>query len=713
MAGALPSSGLGLSLLGRMAIQASAGTHLDLPGRKDCALLAFLAITPGVSWPRDRLAALLWGNSGERHARDSLKQALLRLKRSLDPAAAPLLLANRNSVCVASDGIIVDVALFEAALREGTPDALERAMALYRGDLLDGLQVREAAFEEWLLLERERLRQLAVEAAGRSMRSSLAAGRRDRAASAARRLLALEPLHEEACRLLMQIHAEQGETAKALQLFMNLRDRLSHDLVATPEPETVQLYQSIRKVRDAGPTPTSPKTAVATPGIGARARPQIAVLPFVTIGPAADQGYFADGLTEDIITDLSRISGLLVVARHVAFTYKHKPVSLQQAGHELAVSHVVEGTVRKTADRIRITAHLIGVETGAHLWAERYERATGDIFAIQDEITASIVQALSVRLLPGEAETLGSHSTRSIEAYQCYRIGRSFYLRGIDKHSLRTARAMFARAVEIDPSYAAACALIAICDSYLSMGDPNATFESCRAYSEQALTLDPSLAEAHAVKGLLLYADGRYQKAMPSFERALALGPDLFETHFFYARNCRLQGLHEQAIGLFARAARLRSDDFRSLGLLAESCKVLNRRAEVVDAARQCLSRLQQEIVSHPDNAGALAFGSAVLAELGEDASAVEWATRALMIAPHDYLAHYNVARTYALLDQRGLALNHLETAFSGSASWQRRLGLWMASDADLDALRGERRFRALVGRIATGSSPPEPILQP
>ena len=215
------------------------------------------------------------------------------------------------------------------------------------------------------------------------------------------------------------------------------------------------------------------------------------------------------------------------------------------------------------------------------------------------------------------------------------------------------------------------------------------------------------LAEAYAVKGLALYADGRYAEATHEFEQALALGPDLFETHFFYARNCRLQGLHEQAAALLKRAATLRLNDFRSLGLLSESYKALGRWEDLVVAARLCLERLEAEIEAHPDNAGALAFGSAVLAELGQGARAKDWAARSNLIAPDDYLAHYNVARTHAILGERDAALAWLERAFCSSATWQRRLALWMKSDGDIDPLRGHPRFRDLVQRLETVLEPP------
>ena len=712
---------LEISLFGGFCVRCGTDQHIELAGRKDCALLGYLAVSPGVSFSREKLATLLWGDSGDRQARDSLKQALLRLRRSLSPVSSMPLVANRQSVKLDRDNVTVDVGIFEQLLGDATPEALEGAIALYRGDLLDGIQVRDAAFEDWLLVERQRLRGLAVEAATELMMQSLGAGRRNRAAAAARRLLSLEPLHEAACCTLMQVHADRGERAQALKLFETLRDRLQQELGVAPEPDTIRLCQSIRGRREGeasavgGNGGEQPRAIGGAEGTAARveaalrearSRPSIAVLPFANIGGDPEQEYFADGLTEDIITDLSRVSALFVAARHTVFTFKGRAVQVQEAARELNVGHILEGSVRKATGRVRITAQLIDGATGGHLWADRYDRSLDDIFALQDEITESIVDILKVKLLPEELEGITSHSTTSVDAYQYYLMGRSFYLRGIDKHGLRIAREMFAKAVEIDPRYARAYAAIAICESYLAVGDPNATYESFLANSRRALELDPHLAEAHALKGLALYAEGLYTEAAPEFERAMQLAPDLYETHFFYARSCRLQGRHEQAAALFKRAATLRPNEYRALGLLAKSYKTLGLQQEFAVAARQCLERVEAEIEAHPDNAGALAFGSTLLAETGQRARAEDWAARATIIGPDDYVVRYNAARTYALLGEPEAALEWLERSFDSSAVWRRRLALWMKGDEDIDPLRGHPRFHALLRRL-------EAVLEP
>lgn len=261
-----------ISLLGGLAIRAPGGRAIALAGRKDRALLGYLAACSGKACPRERLAALLWGDSAEPQARDSLKQALLRLRRTLAPASETLLVTTRQSAALDAKGMTVDVAAFEQSLREGSVEALEHALALYQGDLLEGLNVPQAGFEDWLAVERQRLRGLAVEGATGLMAQAMAERRWDRASAAARRLLSLEPLHEAACRTLMQVHSARGERAQALKLFESLRDRLRRELAVAPEAETTELYRAIRERREGRDTRAAPMTGALAPPERSRVR---------------------------------------------------------------------------------------------------------------------------------------------------------------------------------------------------------------------------------------------------------------------------------------------------------------------------------------------------------------------------------------------------------------------------------------------------------
>ena len=258
---------LELVLLGGFKARA-AGHAIDVSGRKERALLAVLAMPPGEPRSRDKLAGLLWSDRGDKQARDSLKQALLRLRKAFGTLHPLPILTDRESLTLDAAHVAVDVQEFEQRIAEGTPDAIARAATLYRGDLLDGLGVRDPAFEEWLLFERQRLRDLARGTLTRLLDLHMTSGAHDQAGVAARRLLALDPLQETAHRALMRIYAEHGQTAQALKQYQMCRDALQGELGVKPDAETERLYQAIREKRTTarGPHTQAPpaKTAAET-----------------------------------------------------------------------------------------------------------------------------------------------------------------------------------------------------------------------------------------------------------------------------------------------------------------------------------------------------------------------------------------------------------------------------------------------------------------
>lgn len=425
----------------------------------------------------------------------------------------------------------------------------------------------------------------------------------------------------------------------------------------------------------------------------------IAVLPFVNMSGDPEQEYFSDGMTEDIITDLSKISSLFVVSRNTVFTFKGQNVDIDQVARRLNVQYVLEGSVRKVNDRVRITAQLIDGRTGGHVWGERYDRKFEDIFDLQDDISRSIVSALRVRMMPLELERLTQKPTVNTEAYRYYLMGRGFFHRGHSKRYLRLARQMFARALEIDEDYAAAHAGIADCNSHLlDAGDTSVTVDEIFERSEKALALDATLAEAHASKGLALYTAGRYAEAEANFNRAIALKPDLFEAFLFYGRNCFNRGDYAKAAELFGKAAEFKNDDFRALGLQAMCFQSLGRDGEMIDAARRSLARAEEAIAERPDDADALAFGAGLLALLGESERTKDWAERAAIIEPDDFYMHYNLACAFAILGDRDLAMDRLEKSVGPGSL--KSLKEFMLRDSDLDILRDHPRYKALLLRL-------------
>src|SRR5262245_29881051 len=425
---------LELALLG--GFQASAAGHsIDIAGRKERALLAILAMPPGEPRSREKLAGLLWSDRRDKQARDSLKQSLLRLRKSLGSLDPLPMVTDRTSVTLNRAEVAVDVQEFEQLVLAGMPDDLTRATKLYRGDLLEGLDVRDPAFEEWLLFERQRLRDQARDALARLLAHHLVKDAYAQAGVAARRLLALDPLHETAHRALMQLYAQQGETALALRQYQLCCDALQSQLGVKREAETDRVHQSIQEKRRARQAHASrsagiaaetrsmsdaPPAAGSHPTLPLPEKPSIAVLPFQNMSDDLEQEYFADGIVEDLITALSRIKWLFVISRNSSFTYKGRPVNVGQVGRELGMRYVLEGSVRKAADRVRISAQLAETSSGSHIWADKFDGELANIFDLQDRVTRSVVAAMEPSVRHAEVERARRKPTDKLDAYDWY-----------------------------------------------------------------------------------------------------------------------------------------------------------------------------------------------------------------------------------------------------------------------------------------------------
>jgi len=429
----------------------------------------------------------------------------------------------------------------------------------------------------------------------------------------------------------------------------------------------------------------------------AAARPAIVVLPFNNMSGDSEQEYFSDGITEDIITDLSKVSGLLVIARNTAFTYKGKPVKAQEISRELGVTFILEGSVRKAGSRVRVTGQLINSEHGGHIWADRYDRELTDIFAIQDDIAHAIVEQLKVQLLPQEKKSIAQAPTDNVEAYTYYLRGRQFFHRH-SKSYYQLARRMFTKAVELDPKYARAYAGIADCDSFLFLHySVDVEVGKILATSARALELDADLAEAHASRALALSLAHRGDEAMTEFEQAIRLDPNSFESHYFYGRACFALRRLERAATLFERAAELKPDDYQANAMLMMVYRSLRRDRDIEGVARKAIDRAEQELTLHPENSRPAYLGANCLATLGERERAKEWIARALAIDPDDILTQYNAACLYSKLGDFESALDLLERLLPHANEETKS---WIKVDSDFDALRSHPRYQKALQSI-------------
>jgi adenylate cyclase len=437
------------------------------------------------------------------------------------------------------------------------------------------------------------------------------------------------------------------------------------------------------------------------------AKPSIAVLPFTNMSGDPEQEYFSDGITEDIITDLSHVSALFVAARHTAFVFKGKAVKIIEAARQLNVACILEGSVRKAGNRVRITAQLIDGTTGGHIWAERFDRELVDIFDVQDEIAKRIVSALKVKLVPKELESIGDRSTSNADAYEYYLQGRAkFYESWGSKLTMSVARRQFSKAVEIDPGYAKAYTGIACCDAFLWVaGDLDISPELILANSDKALQLAPNMAEAHASRAMALYATGRSEGAAAGFARAIELDPALFGVHFFYGLVSRDLGDLDTAAAAFQTAAAQRMDDYASLGLLADVYEAQGLHEESKAAARRCLIRVDSILSQRPDAVEVLGLGAANAVYLEDFVRAEKWAQHAVQLEPDNFTARYNVACAYAVMGKVDLSMEHLQYIYTKVPKARPWLSRIMPVDAQLRSLHGRADFQELKKRLEADAS--------
>jgi len=425
-------------------------------------------------------------------------------------------------------------------------------------------------------------------------------------------------------------------------------------------------------------------------------RLSICVLPFANMSGDADQEYFSDGISEDIITDLAKVSALTVVARNTAFQFKGKAVDVPRIARQLGVAHVLEGSVRKAGERVRITAQLIDGAAGDHIWAERWDRDLTDIFALQDEISQAIVGALRFKLLPEEKQAIERRGTTSPDAYNLYLMARRQYVAGNagDSHREQEVIRLCQRATQIDPGYARAWALMARAQTavrfyYGKEGDDGL------AAADRALMLDPDLAEAHAVKADLLSRGGHDDEAWAELKVALRLDPDSYEANasagYLSFRQARLK----DAIGYYEKASTLSETDFKCPGMLITCYTAVDDRQGARRAAAMALPRAETALATDQSNGAALGWGVMALAVLGETERARDWVRRAMLIDPDNMNMRYNFACALCVhLGDGEAALELLGPYFAATLGGDLNHA---KVDPDLAPIRDDPRFVAMI----------------
>jgi adenylate cyclase len=443
---------LELKLLGEFEARDGIGLPLVVSAKKNRALLAALALAPACSMPRTRIANLLWSDHGEAQAHSSLRQALVALRNDLAAIDPFPLSADRDRLTLDAKRVEVDAILFDRLATSEDVAALRRAASLYRGPLLSDTYVAEPAFDEWLTLERSRLSGCA-----RNVLEKLCA--RETGADRIRfaeRLIALDPLREASQRILMQVHFEAGDKALALRHYEICRATLQDELRVTPDAQTEALYQRILHGRPPGESkPVVPGISTLTSDASSAApavdnKPSVAVLPLLAISGDPELDGFCDGLTDDIITGLSRVSAVRVIARNTMLTYKNRAVDVRSVGRELGVQYVIEGSVRWSETRIRVSAQLTEAATGHHIWTQHIDRIRSEMLDVQDDIMKSIVASVQTQLILNEGRKSTARNRRTEEeASQLLARAWQRFL-GLTEESLAECGALARRALQLD-----------------------------------------------------------------------------------------------------------------------------------------------------------------------------------------------------------------------------------------------------------------------
>lgn len=542
-----------LQLLGEFCLRSSDGSPIAVASKKNRALLAILALSPGLHATRERLAGLLWGDTGGEQARSSLRQSLAILRKELSAAGPQMLDINDDMAALRPDAIAIDALEVLNGTKLGSFAPLRAAALLCRGELLADLALREEAFEEWISAERLRLNSAAIRLFDRLV--PLETGHAQIEAS--QRLLALDPLRESSHRQLMKAYAGQGERGLALKQFDLCKKLLSDELGIEPAIET-QAFRRLIAENESYPVKQDFAPEEPAQSQFRDRRPSIAVLPFINLDDDSAQSHFSDGVTEDIITELARWRLLSVQSRSASFRYRGGAIDLKQIAGDLNVRYIVEGSVRRMGERIRITAQLIDAETGNHVWAERFDRELAGIFAVQDQVVRTIVGTLAGRVQVAAVERVGRKPPASLAAYECVLKGNA--LPWDDPIGAAEAARLFAKAVEMDPGYGFAHAMLAnmYCRKWVDdLGNSDVALQEAYALAKRAVELDSNDSTCFAILGQVCLLRRSFDVVLPYMRRANEINPSNQWNIADMGLVLIYVGQAEAALGCFNRAREI------------------------------------------------------------------------------------------------------------------------------------------------------------
>jgi TolB-like protein/DNA-binding SARP family transcriptional activator len=622
-----------LSLLGRFELLGSNGP-VGLNGKKLSCLLGFLAATPAAH-RREKLMTLLWSSHPDAQARQSLRQALHQLRSAL---GADAISASGDMVALRAGILACDVQIFERLVQRGGREALREATTLYKGRLLSDFPMSEEPWNDWADVEAQRLETTALDAMLKLGELELAALRPPEALALAHRALEISNLREDLHRLMMRALIADGRRAEAIKHCERLRSILKADLGAEPDAATLVLEAELRRSTTAPPTLHSDVLNGLSP-LPVPDLPSIAVLPFANMSSDPTQDYFADGIVEDVITELSRFDELFVIARNSTFQFKNRAIDIREIGRELGVRYILEGSIRRGDD-------LIDAETGRHLWAEKFDYALGDMFELQDAITQSVVAAIQPQILVSEGRRAARKSPANLDAFDCCMRGIWHNHQGGPENN-RHAEHWLRRSINIDPNLA--CAYVTLSRVLYSRcwagfsEDIDCDLEASQAAVDRALALnsrDPAGQYALSILSLMMR---RHDRALAAAEQAVGLNRNFSLGHFALGENHVFLGNFTEALDPLTRCLRLSPLDPHAatfINLIALANYHLGNYEEAAAWAERALQRRRMPVI--------LQTAVAALGQLGRTSEARPLISEMAALRPREPERHWQIINPYA-----------------------------------------------------------------
>ncbi|MCP4382837.1 MAG: tetratricopeptide repeat protein, partial [Hyphomicrobiales bacterium] len=663
-----PEDPFWLQTLGEVTLSDTSGRPTKLRTRKALFVLACLAAKPAHTWTRDRLATLFWADRQEEQARNSLRTALSDIRRVLGSDA---LVIDGTSVRLAPGFVATDIArLRTLASADSGPDPGELS-GFYGGDFLSEVD-NAGDSANWIVSLRATCRELAAAILEKSISTVAKSDSADVAILRARELVSLDPLNEKSHRILIRLYADDGQRSKAIAQFQSCRQMLQLELGVEPSAETIRLADDVAvrsasalsDLKEIATTRNQTESATATmstPGptpASDGGDVSLAVLPFVNMSGDADQDYFAAGVSEDIATDLSKVANLSVAGASSSRPYRAAGMRPDEIAAELGVRYLLEGSVRRSDENVRITTRLIEGRNNRQIWAERYDRELVNVFEVQSEIAANVANAVELQVAPDVVGPTPAPSTSSPEAHEYYLRGRAL-LKEMTRRSVELSKQSFEQAIALDGNYALAFAGLAESISMLAFHYEAAEplLDSAVGHCRTALKLDPGLAEAHCSLGRFHSVFRRLEDSEAEFSKAIEISPNLVEAHYYRGISNLAVGRAEKAILPLRRAFELDPKDLQ-IGMMLINCEqALTLTDERKVTAENVLRLARRRMALNPYDDQAAYVGAFALSALGETTEAILWANVAAAYDIDDARSIYNIACLFSVLGEFDQAL--------------------------------------------------------